>query len=73
MKKDKRIIGKILMVLAVLFFYLPIIFMVIFSFNESKSLTNFTGFSMQWYESLFNNLEMMESLSTTVSLSLIHI
>ncbi|CVH77685.1 Inner membrane ABC transporter permease protein YdcV [Clostridiales bacterium CHKCI006] len=71
MKKDKRIIGKILMVLAVLFFYLPIIFMVIFSFNESKSLTNFTGFSMQWYESLFNNREMMESLSTTVSIALI--
>ncbi len=71
MKKDKRIIGKILMVLAVLFFYLPIIFMVIFSFNESKSLTNFTGFSMQWYESLFNNREMMESLSTTVSIVLI--
>ena len=70
MKKDKRIIGKILMVLAVLFFYLPIIFMVIFSFNESKSLTNFTGFSMQWYESLFNNREMMESLSTTVSIAL---
>ena len=59
------------MVLAVLFFYLPIIFMVIFSFNESKSLTNFTGFSMQWYESLFNNREMMESLSTTVSIALI--
>lgn len=71
MKKNKRIIGKILMVLAVLFFYLPIIFMVIFSFNESKSLTNFTGFSMQWYESLFNNREMMESLSTTVSIALI--
>lgn len=71
MKKDKRIVGKILMVLAILFFYLPIIFMVVFSFNESKSLTHFTGFSMQWYESLFNNREMMESLSTTVSIALI--
>lgn len=71
MKKDKRIVGKVLMVLAVLFFYLPIIFMIIFSFNESKSLTHFTGFSMQWYESLFNNREMMESLSTTVSIALI--
>lgn len=71
MKKDKRIVGKILMVLAILFFYLPIIFMVVFSFNESKSLTHFTGFSMQWYESLFNNREMMESFSTTVSIALI--
>jgi len=66
MKKDKRIFGKTLMALMILFFYLPIIFMMVFSFNESKSLTHFTGFSMQWYEKMLNNSSMMESLYTTI-------
>ena len=71
MKKDKRIIGKILMVLMILFFYLPIVFMVIFSFNESKSLTHFTGFSLNWYEKLFQNRDMMESLYVTITVAVI--
>ena len=48
MKKDKRIFGKVIMVLAVLFFYVPILFMIIFSFNSGRSLTNFDGFSLMW-------------------------
>ena len=39
--KGKRPIGKILMILAVVFFYLPILYMIIFSFNDGKSLTSF--------------------------------
>lgn len=70
-EKDKRIIGKILMVLMILFFYLPIVFMVIFSFNESKSLTHFTGFSLNWYEKLFQNRDMMESLYVTITVAVI--
>ena len=71
MKKEKRIIGKVLMILMILFFYLPIVFMVIFSFNESKSLTNFTGFSFNWYEKLFQNRDMMESLYVTITVAVI--
>ncbi len=71
MKKDKRIFGKILMILTILFFYLPIVFMVIFSFNESKSLTHFTGFSFTWYEKLFQNRGMMESLYVTITVAVI--
>ena len=71
MKKDKRIFGKILMGLMILFFYLPIVFMIIFSFNSSKSLTHFTGFSLQWYERMWNNSSMMESLYTTIIVAVI--
>ena len=60
MKKDKRIFGKVIMVLAVLFFYVPILFMIIFSFNSGRSLTNFDGFSLMWYERMFENRDMME-------------
>lgn len=66
MKKSKRPFGKIIMGLMLAFFYLPIIFMIIFSFNESRSLTNFTGFSFRWYEKMWNDSEMMESLYTTI-------
>ena len=47
MNKKKRPFGKILMILMIAFFYLPIVYMVIFSFNEGKSLTSFTGFSLR--------------------------
>lgn len=36
MNKGKRPIGKILMILSVVFFYLPILYMIIFSFNDGK-------------------------------------
>lgn len=71
MQKEKRIFGKLLMGLAILFFYLPIVFMVIFSFNDSKSLTAFTGFSLRWYEAMFKNHGMMESLYITIIIALI--
>ena len=48
MNKGKRPFGKILMILMILFFYLPIGYMIIFSFNDGKSLTSFTGFSLRW-------------------------
>ena len=71
MKKEKRIFGKVLMVCTLIFFYLPIIFMVVFSFNESKSLTHFTGFSMRWYDAMLKNHGMMESLYVTILVALI--
>lgn len=66
MKKRKRYFGKLLMSASFIFFYLPIVFMIIFSFNSSKSLTHFSGFSTIWYEKMFQNRDMMESLYTTI-------
>ncbi len=66
MKKENRLIGRTLTILIVLFFYLPIVFMIVFSFNSSKSLTHFTGFSLEWYTRMLKNSSMMESLYTTI-------
>lgn len=71
MKKEKRTFGTILMALVIVFFYLPIIYMVVFSFNSGKSLTSFTGFSLRWYKHMMESHTMMESLSTTFSIALI--
>ena len=71
MKDKKRIIGPAFMVLLMLFFYLPIIYIVFFSFNESSSLTHFTGFSLRWYERMFNDSTMMEAVVYTVVIAVI--
>ncbi len=59
------------MILMILFFYLPIIYMIVFSFNDSKSLTGFTGFSLRWYKHMLESRDMMQSLYTTFSVALI--
>lgn len=71
MKQKKRRIGKILMGLSVVFFYLPILYMIIFSFNDGKSLTSFTGFSLRWYRHMLDSSDMMEALSTTFSVAVL--
>ena len=71
MNKGKRPIGKILMILSVVFFYLPILYMIIFSFNDGKSLTSFTGFSLRWYKHMLESADMMDALSTTFSIALL--
>ena len=52
--KGKRIIAKAYLWLVLLVLYAPIAFIVIFSFTEAKSLGNWTGFSTQLYQNLFN-------------------
>ena len=71
MKKGKRPIGKILMAIIIAFFYLPILYMIVFSFNDGRSLTSFTGFSLRWYEHMLESRTMMEALYTTFSVALI--
>lgn len=71
MKKNNRTFGKILMTLMIVFFYLPIIYMIIFSFNESKSLTVFTGFSLRWYKHMLESRDMMEALYTTFGVAIV--
>ena len=71
MKKKKRSTGKILMALLIAFFYLPILYMIIFSFNEGKSLTVFEGFSLRWYRHMLDSQDMMDALYTTFSVALL--
>lgn len=55
------------LILVLLFIYLPIGYLVLFSFNEGKSMTSFTGFSLRWYENLFTKeTSMVESIWTTL-------
>lgn len=71
MKKKKHSTGKIVMALLIAFFYLPIIYMIIFSFNDGKSLTVFEGFSLRWYQHMLESRDMMDALYTTFSVALL--
>lgn len=62
MMKKNNSFQKIYLILIMAFFYLPIIYVVFFSFNSSRSLSNFTGFSLRWYEKMFKTRSMMESI-----------
>ena len=69
--KAKNIFQKLYLVLIMLFFYFPIAYVILFSFNESKSLTSFTGFSLKWYDKLFASRSMMESVYYSVLVAVI--
>jgi len=71
MKKSKGIASKIIIALTMLFFYLPIVYIIIFSFNDSRSLTTFGGFSLRWYEKMFADSAMMEAVVYTVVIAII--
>lgn len=61
----------VIMGIMILFFYAPIASLMIFSFNESRSLTQWSGFSLKWYQELFDNREMLKAISTTISIALL--
>jgi spermidine/putrescine transport system permease protein len=69
--KQRAWVAPLFIGIILLFFYLPILSLMVFSFNDSRSLTSWSGFSLQWYEALFNNREIMMAISTTISIALI--
>ena len=71
MKKKTSVGSKIILTLTMLFFYLPILYIIVFSFNDSRSLTKFSGFSLRWYEKMFADSTMMEAVLYTVIIALI--
>ena len=53
------------------FLYLPIVVLIVYSFNESKSRSYFTGFTLNWYKRLFTNDLIISSFKTTLAIALI--
>ncbi len=71
MQNRNPVIAKVLNVLVFLFLYLPIAVLIIFSFNDSKSRTVWSGFSLHWYEELFHDEEILSAFSTTLTVSVL--
>ena len=61
--------GYIFLIFALL--YAPIAVLIIFSFNEAGSLAEFSGFSLVWYEELFNDEEALTALKNSLLLAVL--
>ncbi len=62
--------GRAWMVLVFLFLYLPLLFMVVFSFNSSRQDAVFTGFSWRWYEALGRDTKIVEGFWLSLQIAL---
>jgi spermidine/putrescine transport system permease protein len=69
--KTSKWFSKGFIVMVLILTYLPIMSLVIFSFNESKSLTRWSGFSLEWYVKLFESREIMSAVFITFLVALI--
>ncbi len=67
----KKKLGAIYVVIIMLFLYLPILTLMVLSFNDAKSMSVFTGFSLRWYEELFSNKTMMSAMGNTFSIAIL--
>lgn len=64
-------ISKIYMGLVMFFLYAPILVLIAFSFNKSKSKSVFTGFTFDWYAKLFKNEIILSSLKNTIIIAVV--
>ncbi len=62
--------GRAWMALVFLFLYLPLLFMVVFSFNSSRQDAVFTGFSLRWYEALGRDSKIVEGFWLSLQIAL---
>ena len=63
--------GKFWMVVVFLFLYLPLVFMIVFSFNDTRQDANFTGFSLRWYEALMRDTKLVEGFFLSIQVAAI--
>lgn len=69
--KLERFIKRFYLIIIFLFLYTPIFTLMVFSFNESKTMGKWTGFTFKWYLELFNNNRLMSALYYTILIALL--
>ena len=71
MKKTNRVGNRLFMALVFLFLYAPILLLVVFSFNDGNSNVVWQGFSLRWYQELFQDRRIMSAVYTTLLVSVL--
>ena len=61
--------SKVFTALIMIFLFAPIVILLVFSFNEAKSLSVFSGFSLYWYRELFRDTETLNAVKNTLVLA----
>ena len=70
MKKNSKL-SNIYLALIFILMYLPILVVIIFSFNDSRLTVSWKGFSLQWYQALFQDSGLMEALGNSLILGVL--
>ena len=69
--KHLRLMQRAYVILFFCFMYLPIAYMIVLSFNQSKGYSLFTGFTLKWYSSLFHNASILHALWVSIEVALL--
>lgn len=67
----KKVFSKVYVAFIFLFLYAPILVLMVFSFNNSKSRSVWHGFTLKWYVQLFRDQDIMSALVTTLLVSVL--
>ena len=71
MKKIKNRFFEVYIALALLFLYAPILVLMVFSFNDSKNMGKWSGFTLRWYKELFMDETILTALFNTLTVAII--
>ncbi len=69
--KKNGFLARFGLLLTLIFMYAPILVLIVFSFNSTKSRTVWTGFSLHWYADLFSDSRILSSLATTIEVAVL--
>lgn len=69
LRSTKRALSALVLVLGMGFLYVPILLLVVFSFNESRLVNVWSGFSLRWYAALWNNQALLDAALNSLLLA----
>ena len=70
-KTIENFIKRFYLIIIFIFLYAPIVTLMIFSFNNSKSMAKWEGFTLKWYGELFQNSNIMNALYYTILIAIL--
>ena len=67
---DEIMLCGLVLVAGLVFFYAPIVSVILFSFNASTSATLWSGFSLRWYRELLNNDDILRAARLSLTMNI---
>ena len=71
LNKISSFIKRFYLLIIFIFLYTPIVTLMVFSFNDSKSMGQWKGFTLRWYQELMQNDRILLALKTTLIIAVI--
>ena len=68
---SEKTLGRLWLALVYLFLYIPLIFLIVFSFNSTRQDGVFTGFSLRWYDALLSDSRLVDGFVLSLKVALL--